>query len=638
MDDSVTSRVKIAGLGHALEWTAWGALILGAPLIISAAGYDSFFLPKFQFIKWIAIALLMIAVAGMAWGRAFTLPLRRQSILLMLFAAWQALSIIWAESRSLAIDGAIWWGHLLLIYFLFLNFAGERRSRVVGTAWLLMAGAAITAAWTLAQDYQRAFAPGDLNVMSRLGDWRGYLAAGLGNTNHIGDLLALGVIAGMGFWMTGRGGWRRWTIAAMMSVMLAGLVVVWSVGSNLGLILGGGMFLVLYFKRENGRAARRALKRLALLALFAFAAALFFILPHPANPHPPGIIKEAFSSERWKAGGPTRLAIWHTTMETIRERLLLGAGAGNFTYVYPQTVTSAVQEDPELAPYSGSWTNAAHNIFMQAWCETGLVGLALLLLIVFQFYRKVGRGLFHATPVDFAARLTLLALMTAFLMHAMMNFQLQTPFGAVVFMLLLAAGAGYREGFGGTDGAPRDLILPIDIPLAGGARLTAWLRNMKTPIRLAVALDWSRAGAMTLSAICGAAALAAIWLYKPPVVSDQLYKFSREEIAMGRAAEGEATLKEALDVWPHHSDARSFYSAWLLRSGRNADALEQLELVRGRLSALEIDARRGVALWQLGQREAAAGLWARYLDVRPIMPAGTPLEDQARAFEQIAKM
>jgi hypothetical protein len=117
-----------------------------------------------------------------------------------------------------------------------------------------------------------------------------------------------------------------------------------------------------------------------------------------------------------------------------------------------------------------------------------------------------------------------------------------------------------------------------------------------------------------------------------------LYKISREEIAMGRAAEGEATLKEALAIWPHHSDARSFYSAWLLRTGRYADALAQLELVRGRLSALEIDARRGVALWQLGQREAAAALWARYLEVRPIMPAGTPLEEQAHVFAQIAAM
>ncbi|GAB4311502.1 MAG: hypothetical protein Kow0059_01570 [Candidatus Sumerlaeia bacterium] len=624
-----------------LQWAGWAMLIAGTPLMVCAQCFDSYFLLKQQFIKWMAVAMTSLAVVRAAWGRDVVLPLRPAVWATILFAVWEGASVMWAESRSLAVERAVMWAALLVLFLLFLDFTGGRRRRLLAVGWLFVASALATALWTLWQDFVRGFFPQRLGVMSRLEDWRGYLAAGLGNTNHIGDLLALGVLAGLGPWLTmrkrGRRGWPALAaLAAGQTVLLAGLVVVWSVGSNLGLILGGGLFIMLCAKALGRVARRRAARRLAVLAVAGAGAAAFFVVPHPLNPHPSGLLAEALSSERWKAGGPTRLVIWHTTMEIVRGHPVLGVGTGNFTYAYPQTPAPAVLEDDSLAPYAGLWTNAAHNMFLQTWAETGLVGLGLLVGVVFLFYRRVGRGLFGAAPVDFLVRAGLLALMTAFIGHALMNFQLETPCGALVFVLLLAAGIGYQEP-AGCGGAARDLIVPVSLRMAGGLCLTAWLRNVKTPVRLAVQFDWGRTGRWAAAGGAALMVLLAAQLSSRAVVADCLYRVARQAAAINQPQAVDEFIQAALRVNPNHHDARSFYSAWLLRQGRWQEALVQLERVRQRLSALEVDARMGVALYHLGDRDAARRLWNHYLTLRPLnLPADISPEHQAEIFQQIA--
>ena len=129
-----------------------------------------------------------------------------------------------------------------------------------------------------------------------------------------------------------------------------------------------------------------------LAAGFAAVVAVL-VLDHPANPHGSrvwaggdgrtgGIFAQAFSSQRWHEGGETRIAIWLTTLEMIREQPWLGVGAGNHAYNYPATMSPIVMNDPKLARYSSTWTNAAHNDVLQAWAETGIVGVFILVAMV----------------------------------------------------------------------------------------------------------------------------------------------------------------------------------------------------------------------------------------------------------------
>ena len=75
----------------------------------------------------------------------------------------------------------------------------------------------------------------------------------------------------------------------------------------------------------------------------------------------------------------------------------------------------------------------------------------------------------------------------------------------------------------------------------------------------------------------------------------------------------------------------------MIRSQRWEEALEQLIIVRQRLSAIEIDARIGLAYYKLGDRERAREAWAAYLHSRPIISPELPLEEQAEIFQEIAK-
>jgi tetratricopeptide (TPR) repeat protein len=160
------------------------------------------------------------------------------------------------------------------------------------------------------------------------------------------------------------------------------------------------------------------------------------------------------------------------------------------------------------------------------------------------------------------------------------------------------------------------------------------MRNMRTPVGVAVEMDWGRGARIATAAGAIIVLLGVIYLLKNPLQSDIAYRQGRDLIAMGNATEGELMIQVALKIDPNHHDCRSFYSLWLLNRGRNAEALEQLMRVRERLSASEVEARLGVAAWRLGNAELAREYWRRYLDVRPIFSPGIPLEQQAQFFEQ----
>ena len=74
--------------------------------------------------------------------------------------------------------------------------------------------------------------------------------------------------------------------------------------------------------------------------------------------------------------------IWLNALEMIHRHQLLGAGPGCFTFVYPRMRSAFLPVDPEWLRYPGAYTNAAHNEILQAWAETGPVGVIRVLRLL----------------------------------------------------------------------------------------------------------------------------------------------------------------------------------------------------------------------------------------------------------------
>ena len=124
-----------------------------------------------------------------------------------------------------------------------------------------------------------------------------------------------------------------------------------------------------------------------------------------------------------------RLAIFKDGLRMFWRRPILGWGLGTFTTVYPQFRSF----------YTTLFVNAAHNDYIQALVETGIVGFAAILWFLITLYRE---GLCNLTSWSrsWSRTLGLASLIgcTGILVHSAVDFNLQIPANACVFYFLAA--------------------------------------------------------------------------------------------------------------------------------------------------------------------------------------------------------
>lgn len=595
-------------LAEGLEALLWVCLVgvIAAVLVINPEAYDdAYFSPKWAWLASMA-SIAAAALLGRALlGRPILFPLNPIWIAAILFLLLHLVSALWAPSPSLALERT---RHLLWLTAglgLGVQIVRTRRA-LLWLGWLWLTMAVVVALWTLGQDFQRAWWPDRLGITSNLPDWRGYLAASLGNSNHVGDLTALGLLLSLVFLGEAR---KRLALVASMAaavVLAAALTVAYSVGSNLGLFIGAALMLGLTLRREGVRFFRRR-RRWALLALLWAAMLAFFLLDHPANPHRPGLLRQGFGSDRWREGGPTRLVIWAGGLEMVRKHPWLGVGAGNFTFVYPEMKSALLEGHPDLLRYQGLWTNAAHNSALQSWSELGIGGLVLFALLGALAFHSLLGALRWAPRMEFLMRMTLAGLLAAWFGQAMMNFSLQQPSGAITLYLLL--GSTIAERAARRRGPP----MPSLLWQTGFVRLRVDWLSMSRPTALGLAFS-VRAGIAALGALALLlAAVAVLPLLRRPLEAQKAYARARSARTAGLPDEEEKHLLRALEIDPRATGCRSRYSELLVELNRPAEALEQLRLVRLRLNSSELYEREARAHLALGQSEQADRAWAEYV-------------------------
>lgn len=614
-------------LAGQVAWYLLAGLVLAAPLLVWPAAKDSFVLPKSTLLHAATFLLLGAALARSAFGSPLRLPLHPVNGFLLLWVLWQGATILWSKSPWMARDQFA--DSLILLAFVLLlqsTVVGDRRRLVVLGALLALASI-IVALWVLVLDFRSAFFPGSIGVRQTLGDWRDVLStASFGNTSHVADFLVMGFLVALGFFLTSR---RRVAAAIWMPalwLLAAALIVSWSVHSNASLIVAAPLLLVLLRPWRHMPPLRRRTRLLVPLAAGWIVIIAFFTIDQPLNPHHSrhwrieeathehsamgGIFGQAFSSPRWKEGGPTRLAIWLTTLEMIRANAWLGVGAGNFTFAYPATTSELVRNNPDLAPYAGLWTNAAHNEVLQVWSEQGIVGLMLLVAAVGAAFHAMGVRRRYGDFGNAVVLAVAIAMLVAWCLQAQMNFPMELPVSSFLFVVLLSVPAVLPQRR-----SERDLLMPVwrDFP---GVRLGIMLKNMQRPTELHAGLNVPRRAAMPAAVLCLAAALFPAWLCVQPLRSDVQFRPLYEGIRRPGALEDptevrrlEALALRTLEIDPRHVDARSALSDLYVRTGQYAKALEHLPLVRRRLNAVEVFVREAVSLDALGRPQEALRAW-----------------------------
>jgi O-antigen ligase len=135
---------------------------------------------------------------------------------------------------------------------------------------------------------------------------------------------------------------------------------------------------------------------------------------------------------RSEISGGTRLAIDRDALRMLTKKPVLGWGLGAFPEIYPQYRSF----------YTNFFVNEAHNDYLQLLVETGALGFALMLWLIFVVYRSALRKL-TIWPGDTNATLALAALLgvTGILVHSLVDFNLQIPANTALFYVLCAVAA-----------------------------------------------------------------------------------------------------------------------------------------------------------------------------------------------------
>ena len=259
------------------------------------------------------------------------------------------------------------------------------------------------------------------------------------NRNHLAGYLGMSLAAGVGLMLaelssTSVASWRdsarrllrtllgnKARVRLALVVMVTGLVLTRSRMGNMAFfasLIGVGGFYLLAVRKLSGR------------TIAFFASLLIIDLLVVGNFF--GIDKVAERIQQTSVEGEDRENTNRDALVMLRDFPLTGIGAGSFYAVYPMYTGAAT------AP---GFTRHAHNDYLQFACEFGLIFTAVLgAAVLASLWTAIRAQLKRRDPLlqgmGFAATMAIVAL----LIHSAVDFNLQIPANAAMFVVMLALG------------------------------------------------------------------------------------------------------------------------------------------------------------------------------------------------------
>jgi O-antigen ligase len=296
-------------------------------------------------ISWFAAASTRDA------GKTFIEAHPSVTYVLAVFVAWSTLSVVWAESSSVAVNASFRYLQNLLLFLIVFTAIRERRHAVWVTA-SFVAGATIAAVFAVIYRPD----PGQYDVARAAGT--------VGDPNELASVLVAGLIlAAVLVFLVKKSPALRLAAAGAVGLCTVGLLFTLSRG---GLVALGCAIVASIF--VGGR------YRPAILAVMAIVGLL-------GVGYITAVAPQASRDRITKLdGGTGRTDIWRVAGRMVSAHPVRGVGSGNFqlsSVHYLLTNPGAVRYD-----YFVDHPKVAHNTYLHVLAELGLVGLALFLAII----------------------------------------------------------------------------------------------------------------------------------------------------------------------------------------------------------------------------------------------------------------
>lgn len=350
------------------EWALFG--LLAAFLFFSP-------IPHTTSIKEFAYYLSLPLGLWLWVRKRFPAPsLRHDAFLgpLLLFLAWACLGIPFALDRAGTLHDL--YSHLLryILLYMLLRAVISSRSRLETLAWVVVLAATAFAGGAMVHDYLLLGRP----LSRRLAAEWAQCSPNLIGVSTLPPLFIC--LNRLRETAPGKG---RLVSLACAAVLLSATLLTQSRGTLMALAAGG----ILFFPRTKRSLLLTSAGVPVLLGLVVLLSPLRSRFTAVEDPY------ETVSRN-------IRITIHLVTLEVIRDHPLLGIGFGNRTYGthldwedYNQRIPAAYRLTPALREQYRDVINTPHNMFMNIAVRTGLVGLALFVMVLWRFGAEALRSI-----------------------------------------------------------------------------------------------------------------------------------------------------------------------------------------------------------------------------------------------------
>lgn len=240
----------------------------------------------------------------------------------------------------------------------------------------------------------------------------------LENPNVLGEYILLILPLAVGLMWTKKGALSKIFYCGTAVLMFAALILTFSRGCWIGLMLSAAIFVTLVSGKLWGL--------------------LLVVLPFVPMILPESIINRFLSVGNMKDSSTSyRVYIWLGTMLMLKDYWISGIGLGTeaFTKIYPFYSYSSI-----VAPH-------AHNMFLQILVESGIAGIAVFAVLLFAFFKKLatihGEG-GKRSPVSVMI-VSFAAAVAGFLLQGMFDNCFYNYRVFMIFWLVLSAGLCSQE-------------------------------------------------------------------------------------------------------------------------------------------------------------------------------------------------
>lgn len=275
------------------------------------------------------------------------------------------------------------------------------------------------------------------------------IASTIGQKNWISNYLAIIFPVIFSYFLLQREKKNKLIYYLILSVLYATLMICQSRGIWISISLTLIFAIYIIFKFKFYEIFEKNKKWLIALFIIFLIITIIYSTDNPLNKSVITVTERAISTfDEKDPSVKTRLLIWWSTLNMIKDKPLLGSGIGTFKMNYLDYQADFLQKNPDYIKFSGKAAES-HNEYLQMGAELGIVGLGIFLSILFVFYSLTLKYLKSKhNNQDRIIIFGLLMGITSFLIHSLFTFPFHVPVLGSSFFILLGLTVVYISGFG----------------------------------------------------------------------------------------------------------------------------------------------------------------------------------------------